>query len=225
MSFPSASALPIPPGAHRPLSESLREILDSEPPPGGLTLNTLFARTQGRGVFLFIILLCLPFLAPVSLPGLSMPVGTVIMILAWRLGFGLAPRLPAWIGEKPLPPKFDRVLNGSIRVLRFVERWLVRPRRTRWLNWRAARRLNGLVLALMGFYLALPLAVPFTNTVPAYAIVLLALSMMEQDGVLIWLGYSATLAALLYLVAVADLAVLWGLEAWARGLDWVRGWL
>jgi hypothetical protein len=188
-----------------------------------LTLNTLFAWTQGRGVFLFIILLCLPFLAPVSLPGLSTPLGTVIMILALRLGLGLAPRLPAWIGEKPLPPKFSRVLNGSIRVLRFIERWLVRPRRTRWLNWRAAHFVNGLILALMGFYLALPLAIPFTNTVPAYAIVFLALAMMEEDGLLIWLGYSAAVGAVLYLVAVGEVAVVWGLEAWARALEWLRG--
>jgi hypothetical protein len=185
-------------------------------------LNTLFVLTHGRGVFLFIVLLCLPFLVPVSLPGLSTPLGIVIVILAMRLGFGLAPRLPAWVGEKPLPPRFNRVLNGSIRVLQFIEHWLVRPRRTRWLNWRAAQFVNGLVLAAMGFYLALPLAIPFTNTVPAYAILFLALAMMEEDGLLIWLGYAASLAALLYLITVADLAFIWGQEAWTRGIEWLR---
>ena len=164
-------------------------------------------------------------MAPVSLPGLSTPLGAVIVILALRLGLGRAPRLPAWVGERPLPPRFNRVLNGSIRVLRLIERRLVRPRGNRWMDWRATRLLNGLVLALMGFYLALPLAIPFTNFLPAYAIVFLALAMMEQDGLLIWLGHLASLGALLYLVTVADVAVVWGLEGYARALEWLRAWL
>jgi len=34
-----------------------------------VTVNTLLTWTQGRGLFLLIVLLCLPFLAPASLPG------------------------------------------------------------------------------------------------------------------------------------------------------------
>ena len=58
MSLDSASALPVRSHTHQPLSENLQEILQSEPPPGGLTLNILFVWTEGRGVFLFIILKC-----------------------------------------------------------------------------------------------------------------------------------------------------------------------
>lgn len=222
MSPASATGVPGAPAAHLPLSENLREVLRAEPPPGGLTLNTLFLWTEGRGIFLFIILLCLPFMAPVSLPGLSTPLGIVVLVLALRLARGRTPRLPAWIGEKPLPPRFNRVLNGSIRVLGWIERWLVRPRKTRWMTWRAAVWVNGLMLALMGFYLALPLAIPFTNFLPAYAIVFLALAMMEEDGLLIWLGHLASVGAMVYLALVADLALVVGLEWLRRAVEWLR---
>ena len=38
------------------------------------------------------------------------------------------------------------------------------------------------------FLLAFPLPIPLTNTLPGYAIMLLAASMMEGDGILVWHG-------------------------------------
>src|SRR5450759_789945 len=63
---------------NQPLSQSLAEIL-REDSAAGLTLNRLLERTQGRGLFLVIILLCLPFIVPVSLPGLSTLMGSIIL--------------------------------------------------------------------------------------------------------------------------------------------------
>ncbi len=207
------------------LSQNLEAILAVPPPPGGLTLNTLFLWTGGRGIFLFIVVLCLPFLVPASIPGLSTPLGTVILVLALRLAFGLTPRLPSWVGGKPLPPRFRPVLAGSVKLLRFIERVLVRPRRTAWMRWRAARCTNGLMMAFMGFYLALPLAIPFTNFLPAYAVLFLALSMMEDDGVLIWVGHGVSIGAVIYLVLVADKAVELSLKYYEPLLRWLQRWL
>lgn len=223
MNAPPMGGDRIPPPAASPLSEQLRDLLTVEPPPGGLTVNTLLAWTQGRGLFLLIVLLCLPFLAPASLPGLSTPLGCVIALLALRWGLGLPPRLPRWIGEKALPPQFNRVLSGAVRVLEFIERWLVRPRRTAWMGWRAARFINSAALAVLGLYLALPLAIPFTNFFPAYAIVFLSLALMEEDGVLVWIGYAVALGSLIYLAFVADVALRLGLDGWAHFVAWMKG--
>ena len=57
---------------------------------------------------------------------------------------------------------------------------------------------NAILIAFMAFLLALPVPLPFTNTLPAYTIILLAASMMEEDGVLIWLGYGVATGALAY---------------------------
>ena len=70
---------------------------------------------------------------------------------------------------------------------------------------------------------ALPL-VPFANTLPGIAIVLLCLGMAERDGVLILVGYFATLVATIYVFGLLLLVVYAGLnfdEVWQT----VRGWL
>lgn len=221
---PAPSPDPTPaPRLHQPLSVTLLEILAHEPPPGGLTLNTLFACTAGRGIFLLVILLCLPFLVPVSLPGLSTLLGTVILLLAVRLAFDLPPRLPRWIGERPLPARFNQVLSKSVTVLRFLEKWIIRPRRTFWLSWRLVKCGNGLVLVLMAFCLALPIppVIPLTNTLPAYAIVFVALSMMEEDGAMIWLGYGVAVGTLLYFYAWADAIAYVFQKYYTPVMDWM----
>jgi hypothetical protein len=49
--------------------------------------------------------------------------------------------------------------------------------------------------------LALPLPSPpffFSNSIPSYGIVVLSASMMEEDGVLIWVGYGLVIVNLIF---------------------------
>ncbi|HEY6166730.1 MAG TPA: exopolysaccharide biosynthesis protein [Verrucomicrobiae bacterium] len=190
---------------HALLSKDLEEILREEKRDRALTLNQMMQRTEGRGFYLLMILFSLPFLAPVSVPGLSCLMGPVILILALRLAMRLPARLPRFIGERPFDPKrMSRVLQATIKVVRLIEK-LVRPRKTSWMRWRAVQAHNALVIAVMALLLALPLSVlPFTNTLPSYAIILLAVSMMEEDGVTIWIGYAASTGTVVYFVSIAE---------------------
>jgi hypothetical protein len=184
--------LPDPSAKAEPLSTVITRLLDE--PNGRLTINGLLQRTAGRGIFLFLILLCLPFITPVPLPGVSLVVGGVVVILGWRHGLGLTARLPAWLGERELPlARRRRVLQFSLKFVRLLER-LARPRHH--------RCLNGCVLAALGLLLTLPLPVPFTNSLPGYAVILISASIMERDGLLIWAGYLVGLLALAYLVFI-----------------------
>ena len=124
---------------HEPLSHRLARILESDAGKEDLTLNQLMIRTEGRGLYLVIILLSLPFITPIPLPGISTVVGVVIALLGFRLALGLPPRLPRFMGERPLPPGLKQsVLGGSVKMLRWIEK-LARPRRTQWLGWPAVR--------------------------------------------------------------------------------------
>ncbi len=192
----------------QPLSQSLVELLKQNSASGSLTLNMLLERTHGRGLYLVMVVLCLPFVVPLSVPGLSTAVGLTIMVVAMRQALGKRPRLPKVLGERPVPDRFkSRALSGSAKLLSKLEK-LVRPRRTHWLAWPAARLANGLLIAFMAVLLALPLPSPpffFTNSLPSYAIILIALSMMEQDGLLIWLGYAAAACTCVYFAFWGDL--------------------
>lgn len=194
---------------HIPLSQRLQDVLTSRADGKDITLNDLLVKTEGRGIYLVIILLSLPFITPIPLPGISNVLGIVIMLLSVRLLLHLPPRLPKSIGEKSLTSeRLQKVVRASVKFLLFVEKW-VRPRRTTWLAWRAARSVNGLLLAFLALMLALPFPpiVPFTNMFPSLAIIFVAASMMEEDGAMIWVGYALSLGAFAYIYSIANLVI------------------
>jgi len=70
---------------------------------------------------------------------------------------------------------------------------------------------HGLALVLAGVLLMFPLGlVPFSNTLPAVAILFLSLGMLERDGLLIVAGYLMNVATIFYFGALAIGAVLAG---------------
>lgn len=191
---------------HPPLSQSLAALLRDETGGLAITLNLLLDRTAGRGLYLVIIVLSLPFVGPVSVPGMSPPFGLAIALLALGLARGQAPNLPRRIGDRALPAGLKKVLlSGGVKFLRGLER-LVKPRGSAWMSWRVIHAGNALLVAFMAILLALPLppVPPFTNALPSYAIILLAAAMLEEDGVMIWLGYAAALGTTLYFAFWAE---------------------
>lgn len=183
-----------------PLSQALAELLAE--PGGRFTVNGALLRIEGRGLFLLLILLCLPFITPVPLPGVSVVFGGVIFVLGLRHALGWQTRLPHWLGDRELTALTQRrLLRFSVRFLGWMER-VVRPRAGQWLETSFSRWLNGGILGCLGLLLTLPLPVPFTNSLPGYAIILISASLLERDGYLIWIGYGAGLLAVAYIFVV-----------------------
>jgi hypothetical protein len=139
-----------------------------------------------------------------------------VALLSLRFAFGRNPYLPGIIGNRRLSPAMcNRILNGSTRVLNLVER-LVHPRKTEWMATRGARWFHGLILTILGLLLATPFPPfpPLTNTLPCYSIILLASSMMEEDGVSIWVAYAVCIATIVYLLTVAGLVEAMAVKMW-----------
>jgi hypothetical protein len=183
--------------SHEPLSRSLERLAAGA---DVRTLNDLVVRTEGRGIFLVIILLCLPFATPVPLPGLSNVIGLVLVVVAVRLFLRRPSRLPNFLGAREWPaPRMAKVIRGSTRLLRALERF-VKPRHTAWIAQPWAIRLNASVLCFFALLLALPIppVIPLSNSLPAYAIILLSASMMEEDGATIWFAYAAGALTVIY---------------------------
>ena len=167
------------------------------------------------------ILLCLPFMAPVALPGISNVFGVVIVMLSWRIFRGEPPRLPRRIGDRSVQGRvLGRVISASIRILAFVER-LTSPRGPAWLQSDGARRFNALVLAFGGLLLAAPIPpiIPISNLVPAAGILLVSASMMERDGLMIWMGYAVTVGGAVYIGLMSVLQFHLFVGLWRRFAD------
>jgi hypothetical protein len=159
-------------------------------------LSEILAATQGRGFDLLLLLIGLPFLTPIPLPGLSTPFGLVVLIIGARLALGRRPWLPERLLRRELPARFiARVMVMASRAVRWLE-VLLRPRLSflheQWIY----RRVAGTLIMLSGLLLLLPLPIPLTNSFPALTIVLLAAGAMERDG-LFFLAGCATFAATL----------------------------
>src|SRR5512137_611755 len=58
------------------------------------SLGEILAATQGRGFNLLLVLISLPFITPIPLPGFSGPFGLVVVLVGMRLAMGKRPWLP-----------------------------------------------------------------------------------------------------------------------------------
>lgn len=186
---------------HEPLSKTFLRIADELPAGEPATLNNVIDRIGPRGPFGMLIVLSLPFITPVSLPGVSNVLGAVMIFIAWKLARGVPPHLPKRAGTKAIQrERMAKILRISEKVLRFIEKF-ARPRRTPWLAWRSIQVFNAFIIALMAAMLALPIppTIPLSNMLPSYAIIVLSISLMEEDGWLIWAGYAMSLGTLAYL--------------------------
>src|SRR5262245_16367871 len=103
---------------HEPLSQNLLRIVQCNSTAQGISFNDLPERTEGRGYYLVVILLSLPFIVPVSIPGVSTVLGLTIALLSFKLAFGAQPRLPKFMGDRRLSSQTQtKVLRGSVKFL------------------------------------------------------------------------------------------------------------
>lgn len=196
----SAEALP------PPLSSDLA-VLILQSAGHSMTVDELQKALKGRGVAMLLLLLSLPFCV-VPVPGLSTPFGIAVLLMGIRIAFGQKPWLPILIRQRSISPsRLEKVLAGGIRFARTMEK-VVKPRMQFFHRWPGAMNLIGVGIASGGLLLLLPLPIPFSNMMPAWAVVFLSAGMMERDGVLVLLGHLLTLLSWGFIV----LAWLFGAE-------------
>ncbi|HEY5953078.1 MAG TPA: exopolysaccharide biosynthesis protein [Terrimicrobiaceae bacterium] len=191
-------------GATERISDALRRLLreaDGRP----LTIREMIEILHGRGLQFVVILLCLPFLAPVTVPGISIPFGLAIALCGLRIAFGHKPWLPAFILDRSISYSvLERMVHFGCAIYEKVEK-VVRPRLGFLLAGPGMGMMIGSAIALSGVFLSLPIPPPFplTNTIPGFAIICLSLGLMERDGGLILCGYLLTSIAALYVALIA----------------------
>jgi hypothetical protein len=115
--------------------------------------------------------------------------GLILAVTAVQLIFGRAePVFPHFIMTRRLPTKQLLRLGGpAIHVLKYLEK-LVHPRWPRALE--VAKRLVGVMVLLLTLVLLLT-PVPLSNVAPAMVISLISLAYVEEDGLLLCVGFLA----------------------------------
>jgi len=169
-------------------------------------LGELIVELKGRAYSLLVIFLALPFTTPIPLPGLSTPFGLAIAIIALRLCLGQEPWLPQKLREKEIPAGFfGKVFSIATRIIRFLEK-MMKPRWTVFFSTGLVIRLHSFLMFIAALVLLLPLPIPFTNSFPAWAIILIAGGLLERDGLAVLWGYVVFALGTLYFIFLGEAA-------------------
>ncbi len=157
-------------------------------------LHAMDSRAMGALLLIF----ALPNVLP-SLPGTSGVLGLPLVYLTSQMMLGRMPWLPKFIANRSLARSdFAALIYRMDPWLDWAERFL-KPRLS-WLASARAERLIGGVALLLSIILFLP--IPFGNMLPALAICLFALGLIEHDGVWVIAGIGVTFAAISVVAAV-----------------------
>jgi hypothetical protein len=151
-------------------------------------LREVLEVTHGRGYTMLLILVTFPFCTPIPLPGLSAPFGLIVAIIGFRLAIGQKPWLPARLLDTELPPRFfPRLLAATRGLARWLEGFL-KPRLRPIIRWRLVAHGMGAMILVCGLLMMLPFPLPFSNGLPAMAVLLLAARCWRRTVTWRWLA-------------------------------------
>ena len=185
------------------LGEKLN-VMTGNLPTSGVSLAEIRDIVGQDGLLLLIAFLAIVFMVPVSIPGISTVFGAAILLIGTSRLFGCKLWLPKYIAQRVLPTeKLRKGLKHSSLWLHRLER-LSRPHRLNWLmsNW-VAEMLNNCALITASALLMAPFGlIPFSNTLPALALLFIAIGLLQQDGLCILFGHLANLCAFIYFISI-----------------------
>jgi hypothetical protein len=153
-----------------------------------------------RGFGVLILIFALPNLVPVNIPLLSAVLGLPLVLLAAQLAYGRhKPWLPDWLARQSFPRLgFAAVVMHASPYLERAER-LLRPRLPGLLSW-TGERLIGVALLILALVLTAP--IPLGNWLPAFAIAIIGLALVEKDGVAVLIGLGVGVVGLAVVATV-----------------------
>jgi hypothetical protein len=173
----------------QPLSAVLRETVENH---DTISVDELVDRFGGRALGALLLVFGLLCSLPLP-PGGTTVFGAPLVLLAPQLMFGRrSPWLPARVRRRSFETR--HLKKGLDQVLPWLKRLegVSRPRLSALFSG-PGQRLVGLVCTVFAIVLILP--IPLGNILPAAAVSVLSLSLVQRDGVLALLGYGLAVAS------------------------------
>lgn len=184
------------------LSEVLQQLADD----GGrerISVGDLLAALSDRALGALLFVFACPNALP-ALPGTSVILGAPLVLLAAQLAFKRKPWLPGFIAQRSMARLDFQALVGRICPWLRRAETMLRPRASAWAL-PPMEYLVGLVCLLLAIVVLLP--IPLGNMLPALAISVLALGILERDGYWIVGGLVAAAASAVLVSGVVFAAV------------------
>jgi hypothetical protein len=177
---------------------------------GGLSIGEAQEVMGSTGIAFTVLFLAIPALTPIPGP-FGMVFGTALALISLQITFGRRSLwLPAVVRNRRISPAMlDLIIPHSAAMIARVEK-VMRAGGLKALTGPIVQSLLGIPIFLLAVVIALP--IPFGNILPVLSLVVLAVALMERDGLITLIGLllaTATIAvtaALLYLMLSAMLA-------------------
>ena len=184
-----------------PPRKKLSQILDdlvSAPERERVSVADLVSAMDARAFGALLLIFALPNVLPTP-PGTSGILGLPLLYLSAQMMLGQLPWLPPFIAKRSVAREdFARLITRVTPLLARAEK-LLSPRLAA-LSSPTAERLVGGVCLILAIVLVQP--IPLGNMLPAFALCLIALGILERDGVWIIAGLATACLALLIVYVV-----------------------
>ncbi len=196
------------------LSENLDQVFLSQ--SGELTIKDILERSEHRGFAFLLVIFSLPIALPFTPPGFSTVFAVLIALVAVQMmARREQPWFPAWVMTRKVKTGDSRFVRTMHKWASFFERFL-RPRMT-WLYRPVMFQvLLGPTILLAAAAMSLPF--PGTNSAPALAVSLIALGLLEEDGLFGLVGLLLAMMGLALAIWVVVMIRLHGPE----GLEMIK---
>ncbi|HUG60721.1 MAG TPA: exopolysaccharide biosynthesis protein [Methylomirabilota bacterium] len=135
---------------------------------------------------LLLLIFAIPNAIPNPIPGITAILGLPLVLISAQLVLGRSrPWLPAWIGDRSIATEdFRRFVRQADPWLKRMERMLTQ--RASFVFTPTGERMLAAVVLVMALVLTLP--IPLANLLPAISICLIALALIEFDGLVAAIG-------------------------------------
>lgn len=222
---PDANHLPPAEEVLDPISADLHSLI-AVANGGPLSVAEIEQHLKERGYALLVLFLAAPFLIP-NIPGLSVPFGLAITLIGVAFMLRRRPRLPAFVLRKKVEfATLQKVISFAARLIARLERHM-KPRMKVLVAGPVMTSLFGLGIVSGGFFLALPLPIPLTNTLPSIAIIFLITGLLCRDGLIMLAGHFMGIASWAYLgmwIYFGARLLPWLHARWDALWNWMRHW-
>lgn len=193
-------------------SEALEEVVTNHK-ADTITFFELKSALHERGFGLLMAIFILPVAIPIPF------VASVLIIPVWIFSTQMvlgrdSPWLPVWLGNKSIKrTTLALMVEKSSPILKKIERFL-RPRLS-FASSPSGERVIGIFCFLLCVSIAIP--IPFSNLIPAWGILVMALGLLSRDGMVIICGMVIGSFGLLVTTAV----LLFGAKAALKIFPWL----
>lgn len=178
------------------MSARLIKALDDVKALPEITLGKIVEHVEGEALLIVCLISILPFMQPIPIPGLSSILGLVVMLQGVGLMFWSRPLLTERMKAVVITrEKFDFIYKAALKFSNFTSK--ISAFKHPLTNSRISHIFCGLAIILSAAFLSLPLPIPFSNLIPALSIFLICVGLLEEDVILIMMGYGITFTVML----------------------------